>query len=94
MTNINNSNRINCHRKHKVPTLKKRLDIVLCRSMCLLSSEDVFTERSITGQILNLKLNATLHLALHSNFASNFAIWKNKYTKMLQNAKTSNSIIT
>ena len=62
--------------------------------MCLFSSEDVFAERSLRGQILNLKLNGTLHLALHSNFASNFAIWKNKYTKMLQNAKTSNSIIT
>ena len=94
MTNINNRNRINCHRKLKVLTLKKRLDIVLCRSMCLFSSEDVFAERSLRGQILNLKLNGTLHLALHSNFASNFAIWKNKYTKMLQNAKTSNSIIT
>ena len=94
MTNINNRNRINSHRKHKVLTLKKRLDIVLCRSMSLFSSEDVFAERSLRGQILNLKLNGTLHLALHSNFASNFAIWKNKYTKMLQNAKTSNSIIT
>ena len=87
MTNINNRNRINCHRKHKVLTLKKRLDIVLCRSMCLFSSEDVFAERSLRGQILNLKLNGTLHLALHSNFASNFAIWKSKYTKILQNAK-------
>ena len=71
MTNIieiNNRYRISCHRKHKLLTLKKRLDIALCRSMCLLSCEDVFTERSIEGHILNLKLNGTLHLAVHSHF--------------------------
>ena len=61
--------------------------MVLCRSMSPLSSEDVFTERSIKASILNLKLNGTLHLALHSNFASNFTIWKNKHAKILQNVK-------
>ena len=55
--------------------------------MSALSSEDVFTERSIKAEILNLKLHGTLHLELHSNFASNFTIWRNKYTKILQNAK-------
>ena len=61
--------------------------MVLCRSMSPPSSEDVFTERSIKVSILNLNLNGTLHVALHSHFASNFAIRKNKYTQMLQNAK-------
>ena len=66
---------------------KTRLDMVLCRYMCPLFSEAVFTETSVTQKILNLKLNWALHLALHSNFPSNFSLQKNKFTKILQNAK-------
>ena len=61
--------------------------MVLCRCMCPLFSEAVFTETSVTQKILNLKLNWALHLALHSNFPSNFSLQKNKFTKILQNAK-------
>ena len=64
-----------------------RLDMVLCRYMCALSSEAVFSETSVTQKILNLKLNWALHLALHSNFPSNFSLQKNKFTKILQNAE-------
>ena len=61
--------------------------MVLCRYMCALSSEAVFSETSVTQKILNLKLNWALHLELHSNFPSNFSLQKNKFTKILQNAE-------
>ena len=57
--------------------------MVLCRYMCALSSEAVFSETSVTQKILNLKLNWALHLELHSNFPSNFSLQKNKFTKIL-----------
>ena len=59
--------------------------MVLCRSMGLVSFEDELIGRSITGNILNLKLNETLHLARQSNFASNFYATDKQIHKNMRN---------
>ena len=59
--------------------------MVLCRSMGLVSFEYEMNERSIAGNILNLKLNETLHLARQSNFASNFYTTDKQIHKNMRN---------